>query len=213
MDRTPCARLCRSETETCDARAETRSSRRLPSRVRPTELANAAMLRYSKGDDRAFAQMYRLLAPRLLRVCSRLAGTSDAEDLMQEVFLKIHRARSSFALDGNVMSWASTIARTTFVDRMRYQRRRPERATDHSRLEFLAVADFGRPDSASDWRDFESRFATLSENLRVAYWLVKFEGMSCAQTAALLDTSPDAIKQRVHRASELLKAELAGSRP
>ena len=56
---------------------------------------------------------------------------------------------------------------------------------------------------------FERQLSTLSESLRAAYVLVKVEGMSCAEAGAVLGASTSAVKQRVHRASEQLKAAAA----
>src|SRR5690606_25357330 len=56
------------------------------------------MERYANGEDTAFEQLYRALAPRLHRFCLRLAiRKADAEDCFQETFLKIHRARATYA--------------------------------------------------------------------------------------------------------------------
>ena len=99
---------------------------------RPDEirnLAGEAMSRYAAGDDRAFDDVYTLLAPRLYRLCICLIGRSEADDLLQEVFLKMHRARASFVPGGSVIAWSFAIARTTSIDRMRHRGRRPEDAT------------------------------------------------------------------------------------
>ena len=171
-------------------------------------LTNAAMERYVGGDDRAFDELYRLLAPRLLGMCCRLAGPVDAEDICQETFIKICRARNTCGLEGNVATWAFTIARRTFLDRVRHRRRRPEFASPHAELGLQAPASTSCPEFAIDRRRFEQELerqvAGLSESLRSAYLLVKRTGLSCAQAGAELDSSVNAVKQRVHRASEEL---------
>jgi RNA polymerase sigma-70 factor (ECF subfamily) len=171
-------------------------------------LTNAAMERYILGDDRAFDDLYRLLAPRLLGMCCRLAGPVDAEDICQETFIKICRARNTCGLEGNVATWAFTIARRTFLDRVRHRRRRPEVSSAQAELAMSAPASTSCPEFAIDRRRFdqelERQIGSLSENLRSAYLLVKRTGLSCAQAGAELDSSVNAVKQRVHRASEEL---------
>jgi RNA polymerase sigma-70 factor (ECF subfamily) len=88
--------------------------------------ADAAMERYSKGDEAAFAELYDAIAPRLLGFLRK--ATRDhvaAEDLMQQTLLQIHRARGSFIPGARVLPWAYAIGRRLMIDSAR--RRRVER--------------------------------------------------------------------------------------
>jgi RNA polymerase sigma-70 factor (ECF subfamily) len=175
----------------------------------PRARANAAMTRYASGDDSAFRALYTLLSPQLFRLCIHLVGRVDAEELLQEVFLKMHRARASFTPGASVSAWCYTIARTSCVDRVRRKQRRPESAMEREQLE--AQVDLGAscPESVSAGRALEdvlhTRLAGLSDTLRSAYMLVKIDGLSCAQAADVLGTSASAVKQRIHRVSDELK--------
>jgi RNA polymerase sigma-70 factor (ECF subfamily) len=177
-------------------------------------LAKAAMVRYARsGDAQDFAELYGLLYPRLFRYCVRLCGPSDAEELVQEVFLKMHLARTRFDDDaqGGVASWAFTIARRTHFDRMRWRKRRPETSVDPIQLENAAAV--GRhPESVLAARAIEGRFqyalSSLSDNARSAFVLVRLQGLSSAAASDALGVSVDALKQRVHRASEELKTAM-----
>jgi RNA polymerase sigma-70 factor, ECF subfamily len=185
--------------------------KRSASRGETVELARAALLRYQHGDTKAFDAVHRLLAPRIQRLCLLLAGPNDAEDLAQEVFFKIHRSCLTYSPHGSVLAWACAIARRTHFDRVRQRRRRPETVAASARLESSAPgAD--HPEDAlharalASWIDRE--LGRLSESLREAYRLVKLQGLSCAAAGELLHVSPDAVKQRVHRASELMQSAL-----
>jgi RNA polymerase sigma-70 factor (ECF subfamily) len=169
-------------------------------------LASAAMQRYARGDDRAFAELYQLIRPRLHSMCRKYIGPSDAEDLMQEVFIKNHRYRAAFAPSGNVLSWVATIVSTTCIDHLRRRECRPELSSDPRQLELRGATS--RP--ITDVERFVRMLSQLrmSEKLLQTYWLVKYEGVSCAQTARLLGTSTEAVKQRVHRVREMLHAIL-----
>jgi RNA polymerase sigma-70 factor (ECF subfamily) len=84
------------------------------------DTANAAMERYSRGDEAAFAELYDELAPRLLRFLRRATrDTFAAEDLMQQTLLHMHHARGSFIAGSPVMPWALAIARRLMTDRAR----------------------------------------------------------------------------------------------
>src|SRR5262245_30461566 len=88
--------------------------------------ADAAMERYSKGDEAAFGELYDAIAPRLLGFLRK--ATRDAfaaEDLMQQTLLHMHRTRGSFIPGAPVMPWAFAIARRLMTDSAR--RRRVER--------------------------------------------------------------------------------------
>ncbi|MET0342977.1 MAG: RNA polymerase sigma factor [Polyangiales bacterium] len=195
-----------------------------PSRFRPSvveaasatptrDAASLAMERYAGGDERAFEEVYAQLAPRLHRLCVCLIGRGDADDLMQEVFMKMHRARGSFAVGGSVVAWSFAIARTSSVDRARRRRRRPEDTTEPERIESRAEAEASCPESTASRKVLaallEARLASLTESVRAAYILVKVDGMSCAEAAEVLGTTSTAVKQRVHRATEELRAALA----
>jgi RNA polymerase sigma-70 factor (ECF subfamily) len=61
------------------------------------------------------------------RFCLRLATRApEADDLFQETFLKMHRARATYTPGSNVLHWSYAIARSLYVSRVRYWRRRPE---------------------------------------------------------------------------------------
>jgi RNA polymerase sigma-70 factor (ECF subfamily) len=167
------------------------------------------MLRYANGDDAAFRELYGLLAPRLYRLCRWLCP-ADAGELFQEVFLKIHRARATFVDSGSVFAWSSAIARKTHVDLLRYRARRPEAALSSSQLELRPSHGALSPEAPllerELEREVERELGLLSDNLRVAYNLVKVRGQSYADASAQLGAPIDAIKQRVHRACEEIRA-------
>jgi RNA polymerase sigma-70 factor (ECF subfamily) len=186
-------------------------ARRAP--ATPNDLADAAMGRYARGDDSAFDELYRLLQPRLRRRCLALVGPNDADELLQDVLLKMHRARAAFIEQGSVVAWAYAIARTTHLDRVRRRKRRPEACVENEQLESHAAERTNEPEFACEQRALESvflrRLEALPHTLRSAYTLVKFDGLSCADAGVVLGVSIHAVKQRVHRASEELKAAIA----
>src|SRR5215470_20376392 len=85
--------------------------------------ADAAMERYARGDETAFADLYDAIAPRLLGILRKATrDPSAAEDLMQQTLLHMHRARGSFIPGAPVMPWACAIARRLATDRARRRR-------------------------------------------------------------------------------------------
>ena len=179
------------------------------------------MARYAAGENEVFARLYELMAPRLYRFCARLVThRTEADDLFQETFLKLHRSRATYTSGASTLHWAFAIARSAYLDRMRYRRRRPEQLGSAS-----DAAEYDRVPAGSHGPEAEVRahhllavvtreLGKMSEKLRVAYVLLKEEELSVKEAAAVLGTSTDVVKQRAHRAYEQLRAamEAAGWR-
>jgi RNA polymerase sigma-70 factor, ECF subfamily len=174
---------------------------------------NAAMDRYANGDAQPFPALHRALYPRLLAFLSRLCGSQTlADDLAQETFLRMHRARATFAAGGAVIPWAYAIARNVHIDHARSAKlRSTERLpsdpgaemSDRSGAdgEALAIA-------AQTARLVEEVLAKLPHAQREAFVLLRYEGMSVQDAAGILGATPTAVKLRAFRAYEALRAAL-----
>jgi RNA polymerase sigma-70 factor (ECF subfamily) len=180
--------------------------------------ADLAMDRYARGDDDAFAELYDLLAPRLLGYLTRQTrDTARAEDLVQQTLLRIHRARGRFGPGAAVVPWAMAIARRLFIDDLR--RRRDDRLSRSLEDEPRAEP----PDPAPTAVDLvvASELATrvrrelskLPHAQREAFELIKEDGLSLAEAAAVLGTTVTAVKLRAHRAYQALRVALGDLAP
>lgn len=174
------------------------------------------MQRYAEGDDQLFEPLYRLLAPDLYRFCRRLARhQAEADDVFQDTFLKLHRARATYLPGSNVLHWAFAIARSVYLDRLRYWRRRPESlgsANDTAEDDSLHADEQYAPEAQALAHDLAgvvtAELGKMSEKNRLAYVLLREEGLSVKEAAAVLGTTTAVVKQRAHRAYELLRAAL-----
>jgi len=179
--------------------------------------ADAAMERYARGDEAAFANLYDAIAPRLLGILRRATrDPSAAEDLMQQTLLHMHRARGSFIPGAPVMPWACAIARRLATDRARRrrveQRLFAETPADDDRIQYdTTVVTVAADDLVHTrrlaWR-IQQRIDALPELQRTAYRLLRQEGLSLKRAAEVLGTSVTAVKLRAHRASLALRAVL-----
>lgn len=173
------------------------------------------MDRYASGDDAAFAEVYDGLAPRLFGyLVKRTRDASLAEDLVQQTLLKIHGARGRFIVGAEVLPWAFAIARRLLVDSVR-RGRREALAPDGDEGDAAGPVDpaAGADDlvQAKQLADELGReLARLPEAQRVAFELVKGEGMSLAEAAQVLGTTVGAVKLRAHRAYEALRRAFGG---
>lgn len=174
--------------------------------------ADDAMERYARGDEAAFADLYDHVAPRLLRFAMRWTHSrSTAEDTVQQTFLQMHAARHRFAPGGRVIPWAYAIARRLLIDQSRRGVREELRGDD--------VRDAGEPTTAASpdealhrrREEAEARrvLAALPAGWREAFELVKFEGLSVAESAEVLGVTRAMVKIRTHRATAALRAAMA----
>jgi RNA polymerase sigma-70 factor (ECF subfamily) len=175
---------------------------------------DAAMDRYARGDDSAFAEVYDGLAPRLQSFLLRYThDRARAEDVVQQTMLKIHRARGRFTLGGQVVPWAFAIARRLLIDQHRRGGREVLAPTsDDSLTQLLAAVDAPADDvviAKEVAAHLAKELARLPENQRVAFELIKQDGLSVAEAAQVLGTTVAAVKLRAHRAYEALREVLA----
>ena len=182
-----------------------------------------AMSRYAEGHDAAFGEVFHSLSPRLLAFLRRLCGSPElAHDLVQETFLRMHRARGSFVPGSAVVPWAYAIARNCFVSHARSLKSRAARSsldiTDH---EVAAGLDSNAEEAAAVRQSaelVERTLAQMSVTNREAFVLIRFEGQSVAEAAQILGASEGAVKLRAFRAYEILRralksAEVGGDGP
>lgn len=182
-----------------------------------TEALDRAMDRYAGGDDAAFTEVYDQLSPRLYAFLLRQTrDRAAAEDVVQQTMLRIHRARGRFIAGAEVVPWAFAIARRILIDQHRRGGREVLAPSDDDGAE-LAVAVDARADDVAVAKEVASRLAAelqnLPENQRVAFQLIKQDGLSVAEAAQVLGTTVAAVKLRAHRAYEALRGALAEEGP
>jgi RNA polymerase sigma-70 factor (ECF subfamily) len=170
------------------------------------------MERYAEGDDTAFGELYDALAPRLLGYLVRQTrDRARAEDLVQQTFFHIHKARGRFLRGAEVTPWAFAIARRLLIDGVR-RTKREVLSPDGKDAQDGEAAPTDAADEVVYGKELERKIREelqrLPETQRVAFELVKQEGLSLAEAAEVLGTTVTAVKLRAHRAYEALRAVL-----
>ncbi|HET6879127.1 MAG TPA: sigma-70 family RNA polymerase sigma factor [Pirellulales bacterium] len=179
------------------------------------------MLEVRDGNAAAFEELMLRYQKRLVTVLEHLVGKrGQAEDLAQEVFLRVYRARQSYVPASKFSTWLFTIANNVAANAARSRSRRREvqvaAAEGDDRIatiDELALAASGlmpgrQLDKAELREVVQAALATLSERQRLAVLLNKFEGMNYADIATTMDMSPQAIKSLLCRAREKLREVL-----
>ena len=180
------------------------------------------MLRVSDGDAAAFEELMGLWQDRLVRLFLHHTGDhSTAEDLAQEVFLRVYRSRESYKPTAKFTTWIHTIANNVASDlRQRSYRRReygvPTSVSASSSaigLDQMAVAASGlMPARVADRTELravvQEAIASLNERQRMAVLLAKFEQCSYEEIAAAMDLTVPAVKSLLFRARDQLRAAI-----
>jgi len=179
------------------------------------------MQRYQDGDASAFRELYALVAPRLLGYLLKMARSRAlADDLLQQTFLKIHRARAAYVRGADPMPWIYSIAHRTFIDEARKKKRAIVHVGDGETIpEVVAGLDGETVDRRDEGRgDPElakaalDALAQLPDAQREAVVLTKLDGKSVAEAAAIAGTTVGAMKVRAHRGYEALRKLLGGAK-
>jgi RNA polymerase sigma-70 factor (ECF subfamily) len=157
----------------------------------------------------------------VLSLLPHLVGNRDlAEDLTQEVFLRVYRARNRYVPGAKFSTWLFTIAGNVASNALRTKARRKEvhlaRLPSDSAprsLEALALAASGlmptrQLDKAELCAAVQQAVLSLNERQRMAVLLAKFEHFSYADISAVMDMSPQAIKSLLSRARSNLRDAL-----
>jgi RNA polymerase sigma-70 factor (ECF subfamily) len=174
--------------------------------------------RLQAGDPHAYETLVRTHGGRLLSVARRFLGNNeDAEDAVQEAFIKAFKAIGTFEARAQLHTWLHRIVVNTALMKLRSQRRRPEESIDDLLPTFQA--DGHQAIESRDWSDsvlerketaglVRRAIAELPEQYRVVLTLRDIEECDTSETAAVLGTSTTVVKVRLHRARQALRTVL-----
>lgn len=174
------------------------------------------------ADQARFAEVAMQYMPSLYSAALRMTRSpADAEDLVQETYLKAYRAYGRFQEGTNLKAWLYKILTNTFINTYRAKKRRPEQADVEDvedlylfrRLGGLEGATAGR--SAEDevldlFTDTEVKEAleSLPETFRMAVLLADVEGFSYKEIADIMEVPIGTVMSRLHRGRKALQKAL-----
>jgi RNA polymerase sigma-70 factor (ECF subfamily) len=163
------------------------------------------MARYQAGDGNALAALYEATAQGMINFVYGLTGDRAlSEDVLQEVFLRVHRVRHTYTPGRPVRPWLYGIARHVAIDALRKRRREVPVGGETILRERAAPA----PGAALEMADIEAALAGLPKTQREAFLMTKVSGLSVREAAAALGTTEGAVKVGVHRAVKALRSFL-----
>lgn len=178
--------------------------------LRDEQGLRALMVRYQDADAEAIEELVARISPALLRYLSGpFVDRAEAEDLLQECWLRIHRSRHTYRPSEPVLPWIFAIARHTRLDgyrrRQRLRSREVQVSGDTADLLPAPPADGGMA-------EFSRLLAALPASQREVILMLKVSGMSLEEVARATSSTVGAIKQKAHRAYEKLRQVLEKER-
>jgi RNA polymerase sigma-70 factor, ECF subfamily len=174
------------------------------------------------ADKAKFADQAMPFMDALYTAALRLThNPSDAEDLVQETYLKAYRAYNGFEDGTNLRAWLYRILTNTFINSYRSKKRRPEE-TDLGEIEDLylyrrlggleaAAASRSAEDELLDFftdAEVKSAVEALPEQFRLAVLLSDVEGFSYKEISEILDIPIGTVMSRLHRGRKALQRQL-----
>jgi RNA polymerase sigma-70 factor (ECF subfamily) len=160
------------------------------------------MERYQQADRRAPAALVGTLSPALLRYfMSQGASREQADDLLQETWLRIHRVRHTYRPGMPVLPWIYAIARRVRVDGYR----RTRRIALHETAMDVLPERTGQVEVRNPRPSFETLVAALPEAQREVVTMLKVGGLTLEEVARATSSTVGAVKQKVHRAYDRLR--------
>jgi RNA polymerase sigma-70 factor, ECF subfamily len=179
----------------------------------------ADMERLAAGQDAALNDlMERHATPVFHFLCHMVGNEDDANDLAQETFARVFRARASFRPGEKFSTWLFTIAANLARNHFRWRSRHPnvsleaETGEAEQTLGSTLPANDPAPDeqalAAERAEAVRAAVGKLPDDLREAIVLCEWEELSIAEAAVILDSTPKAVESRLYRARQILRERL-----
>jgi RNA polymerase sigma-70 factor (ECF subfamily) len=181
------------------------------------------MLRVRDDDAEAFAELVELYHHRLVTVMHHLVNSAEeAEDLAQEVFLRVYRGRKKYHPKAKFSTWLYTIANNLALNVLRTRQRKPTiplNVRDSGPLgprpaEQMVLDRGDQPHQSAQKQELaaivQQALETLNERQRIAVVLNKFEDMNYAEIAEVMGLTTKAVKSLLSRARDNLRVALQG---
>lgn len=171
-----------------------------------------------------FEQVYTSFQPKIYRYLTRLVGASEAEDLTQEVFMKVSKAQENFRKESKLFTWIYRIATNAAIDRMRNPSWQRELIKEQESFliteDNIEFVDKGEGLSTNKFlleeqvihketnECIRGVIERLPEDYRIIVILSELGGLKNKEIAEILELNINVVKVRLHRGKTRLKKEL-----
>ena len=163
------------------------------------------MVAYQQSDPQAAKALVSQLSPPIFQFfLAQCRHRSDAEDLLQDFWLRIHKARATYRPGEPLLPWLYAIARRVRVDRYR----KTKSAREHEVLTDQLPEKAAREPARQTTPPITDLLKSLPDSQREVLLLLKVSGLSLEEVARATGVSIGSVKQKAHRAYESLRKRL-----
>ena len=167
--------------------------------------ARSDVARAAAGDARAFEAVYRTHLPRVHSLVRRMTAGRDADELTQDVFVRLWQKLGTFRGDSSFTTWLHRLAVNVVIERFRTEQVRRGRMIDGEDIFELLP---GPAQTRDLGMDFEAALEKLPDGAREIFVLHDVEGYKHHEIATLLEISAGTSKAQLHRARMMLRKHL-----
>ncbi|HWK11674.1 MAG TPA: RNA polymerase sigma factor [Vicinamibacterales bacterium] len=161
--------------------------------------------RAAAGDVRAFEALYRTHLPRVHSLVRRMTGGRDADELTQDVFVRVWQKLATFRGEASFTTWLHRLTVNVVIERFRSEQTNRQRLLDGEDV----FETLSGPTASRDLpMDFESAMDKLPDGAREIFVLHDVEGYKHKEIGTLLGISPGTSKAQLHRARMMLRKYL-----
>jgi RNA polymerase sigma-70 factor (ECF subfamily) len=165
--------------------------------------------RIQSGDAAAFDELMRRYKRPVLNFVFRMLGNAhDADDVAQDVFVRVYRNLDTYRPGTKFSTWLFALARNAAIDRIRWRSRHRAESIE-SVAEVVAPSGTAEEVSAREIGDqIAAAVAKLSEDQKTTIILSEYHGLSYAEIAGVMRCSEKSVESRLYRARQTLRAAL-----
>ena len=176
--------------------------------------------RLKKGQKETFRELVEKYKKPLYYYCFRLCRNhADAEDLSQEVFIKVYQRIEQFREEAKIQTWIYRIASNAFIDKKRRkvflisETDRFDAESQSNTIEIHSQQNDIKPDRQAEssliQKHIDMAMQKLSEKEKTAFILKHYEGLAIKEIAAIFKTSDGTVKSHLFRAIQKLQSALS----
>lgn len=178
--------------------------------MHPDSTPESLMARYQRGDFTAATALIESFSPQLHRFFAVQSGSrADADDLLQETWLRIHKVRHTHRPGEPWLPWLYAIARHVRID---HYRKSVRTTVGGQKLEAMSKEAATVPAESDQSDSLQALLAPLSQSQREVIEMLKVEGMSLEEVARATSSSVGSVKQKAHRAYKKLRETMSATR-
>jgi RNA polymerase sigma-70 factor, ECF subfamily len=177
-----------------------------PAKTASDDKLEGMMVAYQAGDAAAAAALISSISPQLHRLfMAHMGSRADADDLLQETWLRLHRVRHTYRAGESVLPWLYAIARHVRID---HYRRTSRTAAREQSMEDVSQLAQTTPPERTGADELEALLAPLPSSQREVIEMLKVAGMSLEEVARATSSTVGSVKQKVHRAYKSLRGRM-----